>query len=138
MAFIGFIAFIMYFVIRMSTDDRTDHELVTTEYYKKELGYQMEIDAQQSALEADALLKTNRTTEGVYLVFPEKFEPKYITGKVSLYRPSNRHLDFDLPIRLSNTHLLIPDNRLLDGRWDITVTWQYKDKTFLHKEKLVY
>ena len=138
MAFVGFIAFIMYFVIRMSTDNRTDHELVTNDYYKKELGYQQEIDAQRLAVEAGAKLETIRTEEGILVEFPEKFEIENISGKVSLYRPSNRHLDFDLPISLSNTHLLIPDNRLLDGRWDITVDWKYKDKAFLHKEKLVY
>ena len=37
LAFIGFIGFILYFVIRMSTDDSANHDLVTEEYYKKEL-----------------------------------------------------------------------------------------------------
>jgi len=27
---------------------------------------------------------------------------------------------------------------LVDGRWDITVQWQYEGKPFLHKQKLVY
>ena len=41
LAFIGFIGFILYFVIRMSTDDSANHDLVTEEYYKKELSYQL-------------------------------------------------------------------------------------------------
>ena len=138
LAFIGFISFIMYFVIQMNTDDRADHELVTTDYYKKELAYQQEIDAEQNAAVLKAQLQITKSQEGFMVTFPENYEPENITGKVSLYRPSNRHLDFDLPISLSNTHLLIPDSRLLDGRWDIAIEWKYNGNSFLHKEKLSY
>ena len=137
-AFIAFISFILYFVVRMSTDDRANHDLVTDNYYKKELDYQAEIDAEKSASANEATLEITKVSEGLNITFPKDFESNEITGKVSLYRPSNRHLDFDFPISLSNTHLLIPDNRLLDGRWDITVSWKYKGKTFLHKERLSY
>ncbi|WP_205957991.1 hypothetical protein [Flavivirga algicola] len=34
-------------------------------------------------------------------------------------RPSNKHLDFETAISLSKPNLLIPDNRLVDGRWNI-------------------
>ena len=138
LAFIAFISFILYFVYRMSTDDRANHDLVTEEYYKKELSYQEEIDATRTASEMGAKIKVEKSKDGITLFFPEQFDPKKITGKVSLYRPSNKHLDVDFPISLSKTHLLIPDNRLVDGRWDIIVKWNYEGSTFLHKEKLVY
>jgi len=138
LAFVGFISFIMYFVIRMNTEDGADHELVTKEYYKQELAYQQQIDAEREAFELGVRLKIEKIGEGLKVDFPKNFEPENITGKVSLYRPSNGHLDFNFPIKLSNTHLLIPDNRLLDGRWDIAIEWHYKGKTFLHKEKLTY
>ncbi|UII80948.1 FixH family protein [Flagellimonas sp. CMM7] len=138
LAFVAFISFILYFVIRMSTDNSANHDLVTEEYYKQELAYQNEIDASKSALEMEAKLKFVKSKEGITIFFPERFDPKQVKGIVSLYRPSNKHLDIDFPISLSKTHLLIPDNSLVDGRWDITVKWQYQGKTFLHKEKLVY
>ena len=47
-SFIAFICFILFFVIRMSTDNRANHDLVTEEYYKAELAYQKEIDAEKS------------------------------------------------------------------------------------------
>ncbi len=138
LSFIAFIAFILYFVVRMSIDYRANHDLVTDDYYKKELAYQAEIDAEKSASANNANLEIKKTPKGLAVIFPEGFESKDITGKVSLYRPSNKHLDFDFPISLSKTHLLIPDNSLLDGRWDITIKWNYKGKAFLHKEKLIY
>ena len=51
LAFVAFISFIMYFVVQMNMEDRADHELVTKDYYKKELAYQKEIDAEKNAAE---------------------------------------------------------------------------------------
>ena len=34
-AFIGFIAFIMYFVINMNVNDKYNHDLVTEDYYEE-------------------------------------------------------------------------------------------------------
>lgn len=137
LAFIGFIGFILFFVVRMSIDNRANHDLVTEEYYKAELEYQNEIDAATNATNKEQLI-IEKTLQGLVLTFPTDYSPEKVTGKVSLYRPSNKHLDFDLPISLSNAHLLIPDKRLLDGRWDIKVSWKYEDEDYLHKESIVY
>ncbi len=138
LAFIGFIGFILFFVVRMSTDSRANHDLVTEDYYREELAYQQEINAQNNANKDITRLLLNKKAKGLEIVFPKKLDPKKIQGTVSLYRPSNKQLDFDLPISLSNNHLLIPDNRLLDGRWDIKVSWEYNDTEYLHKEKITF
>ena len=36
-----------------------------------------------------------------------------------------------MPISTSNTYLLVPEKRLVDGRWNITITWKYKNKDYL-------
>ena len=138
LAFIAFIGFILFFVVRMSMDDRANHDLVTEEYYKAELGYQKEIDAEKNARNTAVQLKIEKTAKGLLIRFPEAIENQNIKGNVSLYRPSNKHLDFDLPLSLSNSHLLIPDKRLLDGRWDIKISWESQGKAYLHKESLTY
>ncbi|MEZ2416128.1 FixH family protein [Muriicola sp. E247] len=138
LSFIGFIAFILFFVVRMSMDDRANHDLVTEEYYKKELSYQKEIDAMEVVSKLPYPPQLIRTDSGMTVRFPENMIPSKINGKVSLYRPSNKHLDFDFPISLSNTHLLIPDKRLLDGRWDIDVSWDYEGETYLFRKSFTY
>jgi nitrogen fixation protein FixH len=138
LSFVGFIAFILFFVVRMSLDDRSNHDLVTEEYYKKELAFQQEIDAMQRVKELEIPPRVEKTESGMLIHFPENMSPDKIKGKVSLYRPSNKHLDFDFPISLSNTHLLIPDKRLLDGRWDIIVHWNFEGETYLLKESFSY
>ncbi|RRQ49540.1 cytochrome C oxidase Cbb3 [Maribacter algicola] len=138
LAFIGFIGFILFFVVRMSTDNRANHDLVTEDYYRQELAYQKEIDAQNNATKDINKLQVRKSPDGLEIIFPEKVNPREIEGTVSLYRPSNKQLDFDLPISLSNNHLLIPDNRLLDGRWDIKIHWNYNGTDYLHKENIIY
>jgi len=137
-AFIAFISFILFFVIRMTTSHNANHDLVTEEYYKAELGYQKEIDAEQNALNFNEQIQLKKSPEGLLVIFPEGFDNTNVSGIVSLYRPSNKHLDFNFPISLSNSHLLIPDKRLLDGRWDIKITWKHQGKDFLHKESLTF
>lgn len=138
LAFVAFIGFILFFVVRMSTDHKANHDLVTEEYYKAELGYQKEIDAGNNAKDLDGEITIKKTTEGLLVTFPEEIKNQKINGTVSLYRPSNKHLDFDLPLSLSNSHLLIPDKRLLGGRWDIRVSWKHMDKDYLYKESITY
>ena len=138
LAFIGFISFIMYFIITMHVDERFEHELVTEDYYAEELAYQNDIDKLNNANTLGENLSYEKTDDGLIIKFPETLDYKSITGKVFLYRPSNKQLDFDTAISLSNSNLLIPDKRLVDGRWNIKIDWQYNGKSYLFKESINY
>ncbi|GGH39366.1 cytochrome Cbb3 oxidase maturation protein CcoH [Mangrovimonas yunxiaonensis] len=138
LALIGFISFIMYFIITMSTNDKYNHDLVVEDYYQKELEFEADINKEKNALALKENIVYNKTPEGVVITFPSNLDPKNITGKVFLYRPSNKQFDFEVPISLSNHNLLIPDNRLLDGRWNIKVDWQYNNTSYLYKKEMSY
>ena len=133
-----FMSFILFLVIKMSTDKNYEHDLVVEEYYKKELAYQEEIDAEENANALSGDISGKKVEEGWLLSFPQEIENSKIQGTVFLYRPSNKQLDFDFPIVLSGSNLLIPDKRLLDGRWNITVDWNYDGKNYLYKESIIY
>ncbi|WP_431135129.1 FixH family protein [Psychroserpens mesophilus] len=138
LAFIGFISFIMFFVVRMNTSDKYDHDLVTEDYYKAELEYQTDINKEKNAKDLASNISWKRTDEGLVISFPKDLNVENIEGKVFLYRPSNKQVDFESSISLSDHNLLIPDNRLLDGRWNIKVDWQYNGKSYLYKKEIVY
>ena len=137
-AFIGFISFIMYFIITLNVDDKYDQDLVTEDYYAAELAYQNDIDKLKNAKNLNENITYKKTAEGLIIQFPMAIDFKKITGKVFLYRPSNKHLDFDTTISLSKPNLLIPDNRLVDGRWNIKIDWQYNGISYLFKESINY
>lgn len=135
---IAFIGFIMYFVITMSTNKKYNHDLVTERYYQKELAYQKQIDASANAAALGEKLTVKKTAQGLVIGFPTRLKPTLIKGKVFLYRPSDKQLDFEIPISLLNKYLLVPDKRLLDGRWNITVDCKYEGKAYIFKEEIVY
>jgi len=137
-AFIAFISFIMYFVVNMNVNKKYDHDLVTEDYYKKELEFQNDIDKETNAKNLVENLSWKKTTEGLVITFPETLRKENITGKVFLYRPSNKQFDFETELSLSNHNLLIPDKRLLDGRWNIKVDWQYNGKSYRYKKEIIY
>lgn len=134
--FVVFIGFILFLVITMVNNSH--HDLVTKDYYEDELNYQEEIDAEENAQQLTINIQSERTEDGLLYTFPENLDVDKIKGNVFLYRPSNKQLDFDLPIVLSGSNLLIPDNRLLEGRWNITIKWEYEEKQYLYKDKLKY
>ncbi|PWK17864.1 FixH family protein [Xanthomarina spongicola] len=137
-AFICFISFIMYFIIKMNTDSKYDHDLVIEEYYQAELGFQDEIDKEENSNKLTENISWKKTEDGLIITFPENLDSQDITGKVSLYRTSNKKLDFDMPISISNNQMLIPNNKLLDGRWNLKVDWQYKETSYLYKKEIMY
>jgi nitrogen fixation protein FixH len=133
-----FMTFILVLVYNMTMNQDYNHDLVVEEYYKKELAFQEEIDAEKNALSLSERIKGKKVKNGWLLTFPKEIEGSQIEGSVFLYRPSNKELDFDLSIELSGLNLLIPDESLLDGRWNITVEWEYKGKPYLYKESITY
>lgn len=135
-AFIAFISFIMYFVISMNINDKYDHDLVTDDYYKQELEFQNDIDKERNAISLDENITWIKQDSGIVLNFPKSIPANDINGKVILYRPSNKNFDFELPIKLDNHSLLIPKDKLLEGRWNIKVDWSYSGKNYLYKKEI--
>lgn len=135
-AIVLFMSFILYFVVKVQSNSKYDNELVVEEYYKHDARFQEEIDRVQNAQDLDHKPIITKTEEGIIIEFPQEFNANQITGTVSLYRPSNKKLDFDTPISLSNPTLLIPKSKLVGGQWGINMEWEYEGKKYLTKESI--
>lgn len=133
-AFGLFMTFILFFVFKVQSNSKYDNELVVEEYYKHDAHFGGEMTRVQNAQDLVQKPLVKNTVEGISITFPEAFLPSNLKGKVSLYRPSNKKLDFEVPISLSSSTLLIPKKSLVGGRWDINMEWQYDGKQYLTKE----
>ena len=134
----SFIIFILFFVYKVTFLPEYDHHLVSEDYYKDELNYQQEIDQQNNADELKENVTYEKVTEGVLINFSSEFNPTQITGTISFQRLSNHKLDFEFPIKLITSNFLIPDENLVEGRWNIKIEWVVNGKKFLFKEKIMY
>ncbi len=133
-----FISFIMYFVVTMMSSTEYDHDLVVEDYYKAELHYQEDIDAETNALSLNNELKLVHTKQALKVYLPEDMEPAKIRGKIAMYRPSNKMLDFEIPLSTGEREILIPDSKMIAGRWNVIVGWSYEGKDYLFKKEIVY
>jgi len=136
-AFALFISFILFFVFKVQSDSKYDNELVVEKYYQKEQVFEAEMQKEQNASDLTQTVKITVEPEGVVIQFPEGIEYTKVTGKVSLYRPSNKKLDFETSVSLTGSRLLIPKQNLVGGRWDIALDWSYNGTDYLNKEKLI-
>lgn len=137
-AFVAFISFIMYFVIIMGTNDKYNRDLVTEEYYKKELAFQKQINKEQKTRNSNVIPIIIKNKNDLVIQFSEKQNPLEISGTLFFYRPSNKKLDFKIPITLSDTNFIIPKKRLLEGRWNIEIDWSYNGEEYFYKEKITF
>ena len=133
-AFAIFITFILYFVFSVQSNSKYDNELVVEEYYKHDAKFGEEMAKVQNAHDLTQKPKIEITSVGIRIVFPAIFDTERIKGNVSFYRPSNKKFDFEVPILLSNSSLNVPKEKLLGGRWNINMEWQYEGKQYLIKE----
>lgn len=133
-AFGLFMTFILYFVFEVQSNSKYDNDLVVEEYYKHDSHFQEEMARIQNVHDLKNKPSMIYTAEGLKIAFPNTFENEKIKGNVLLYRPSNKKFDFDTEIALTNNALLIPQKKLIKGRWDVHMEWQYNGIKYLSKE----
>jgi hypothetical protein len=137
-AIAAFITFIMVMVVTMVSDNAYNHDLVTDNYYQKELKYQDNIDATKNLHKLAYPLVIQKVSDGVEVVFPKDLTPEKIKGKVFLYRPSNKALDSEIEINTNQHSLVISDEALVSGRWDIVIDFTYNSQKYFYKEQIIY
>lgn len=135
---VAFMAFIMFMVITMMTDKEYDHDMVTENYYAKDLVYQNEIDAEKKANSLTSKIKIEKTSKGLQFYFPEELQGNKVSGTIQMYRPSNEKLDFQIPLQIENSTMLIEDSKLVGGSWKVTIAWEMEGEQYIFKKAIVY
>ncbi|MFO7703446.1 FixH family protein [Psychroflexus maritimus] len=136
-AMLCFIGFIMFFVVQMLSS-KNDQDLVVESYYHKELQVQDEIDKVNNLKGLNSTFEIEKTSEGIIINFPSEFSAKQLTGKLTLYRPSDKKLDFTLPIQLKESKQLIPQSLLANGRWNIELDFEVENVPYAYKKELIW
>jgi hypothetical protein len=137
-AFGLFITFILYFVFKVQTNSKYDNELSDDEYYKKELTFEAEMQKEQNAVNLKENIIISNDNEGVKIIFPSNFDFSKIKGTINFYRPSNKNIDFQIPINLITNEILVPKEKLVFGTWKISIDWSYENTNYLNKKDIYF
>ena len=119
--YVGFVAMILTLVFKASGEKV---ELVTTDYYAKELVHQTKMDALSRALPYKEEIKVNVTANTMELAFPNAIMPE--SGTIGIYRPSDAAQDKTIAIALSEGQQVINTTGWMKGYYRINLTWMAK------------
>ena len=126
-AYLGFVALIVTMVI-VSVRQKVD--LVSADYYAKELNYQSDLNKLNNAKALATQLKCVVVDNALQIQFPEEQKSSAISGKIILYKPSDDKSDKTFEINASVGIQLIPTSELSKGMYKIIVDWSADGKEF--------
>jgi len=108
---------------------RQRDDLVSADYYEREVRYQSELDAlnRSQAFAATSVVTFEPAEETIVVTLPVA-PTRGATGSIQLYRPSDSRLDREFVLALNAEGLQRLDaRRLRDGLWKVRVKWRVGD-----------
>jgi hypothetical protein len=115
-----------------------DVNLVSDDYYEQEIIYQQQIDRINRTNELSEQLSIKVIDSVISLHFPSLFEGDSISGKITLYRPSDRNADLLIPISVDTTnHLYLSTDNLDRGLWKIKVSWFGNSNSYFDEKNII-
>lgn len=115
-----------------------DVDLVTSNYYGKELKYQKQIDKINNTNEMGKQVGIALLNNQVQLTFPDSVFDKKAAGTIYFYRPSGSNKDFSVPVAVSDNNIqVISTSALEKGLWRIKVEWGMEGKDFYSEKSLI-
>ena len=134
LVYIIFITGIMFLVFKSSSQKM---DLVTTDYYAKELKYQQKIDAMKNVHQLSDTVKYEMNEGKLTIVFPKDFAGKKITGDVLLYCPSDEDKDVTQNFSVQDLSVIIPVHVYNKGLYELQLSWQANETSYYFEKKLV-
>jgi hypothetical protein len=131
--YIVFVAGIVFMVFKSSTQ-KTD--LVTTDYYAKELKYQDKIDEMNRVQALSAAVEVVIKDNALIIQFPKDFAGKKLTGEAVLYCPSdeNKDLKNNFSVQDEPVKIIIPATN--KGLHELHLSWKDGGVTYYFEKKI--
>lgn len=135
--FIVYIVFVsgIMFLIFKSSGQKVD--LVTTDYYDKELIYQQKIDAMNNVSRLSDTVKYGITKKGLVIVFPKDFSGQTVAGNAVLYCPSDENKDLKQNFSVKDLPLSVPIHSCNKKEYELQLTWQSNGTNYYFAKKLL-
>ncbi len=122
-------------LVYKSTTQKFD--MVTTDYYAKELKYQDKLDAIKRVNALATSIQIELKDQQLKVNFPAAFANKNINGNVLLYCPSDENKDFKQNFSNSNAAVNISLPAGIKGAYEIQISWQTDGRDY-YFEKTIF
>ncbi|MEO8514829.1 MAG: FixH family protein [Ignavibacteria bacterium] len=111
-------------------------DLVSNNYYEKELKYQEQINKINNTRTLKEGLKIVSTGSEVIITYPS--DKNSIKGEISFYKPSDAGNDFKASVEPgSDMRQIFNTQKLTKGLWKVQINWAMDGKDYFNEEKVM-
>lgn len=118
---------------------RQREDLVSTDYYDREVRYQSQLDTlnRSQGLALHTVVTFEPSLQTIMITLPSA-QSRGAKGSIHLYRPSDARLDRELPLALNADGVQRLDAKTLnDGLWKVRVKWSSDGKEFFIDQPVI-
>ena len=132
--YVMFVAGMILLAYKSSTQNK---DLVTEDYYAKELVYQQKIDQTKRASALTEPVEINIVNHELVITFPKEFAVKKIEGDVALYCPSDENKDINKQLALTDGKFIIKLPESTKGLNYVKINWTVDGVTYYLEKKII-
>jgi hypothetical protein len=125
--FMGFILTMVVIMMRQKID------LVEEDYYKRELNYEDQLDAQKIYVSSLGKITFKSKKDSLQVFFPAAFQEKEVT--IALKRPNDKNSDLMLTAKPLRT-VIIPTTTFPKGVFTVTINGSIQGKPYEMSEQV--
>jgi hypothetical protein len=115
-----------------------DVDLVTRDYYKKELAYQDQIERIERTNKISDKQIINFHGELVSVTMPSSIKNSITSGEIYFYRPSDSKYDIRIPLLPDSAGIqIVPVRELTKGLWMVKVNWKTEKEEFFTEKRVL-
>lgn len=132
---VGFVCFMTFLVISAF---RQNFDLVTEDYYSKELQFQGQIDKQYNQQQLTDSLTCVVTEHAVIIKYPDEFIGKKIEGKILFFRPSDAKKDVAVAVASAPNGIQLLQKRLFaKGMYKAQLDYSVEGKKYYYEKTIM-
>ena len=117
-------AFVVFMLIMVWQSTQMKTELVTADYYGKELKFQEQLDKMKRANGLSDSISWTVNSKQVLLSFPKEVKDKNVKAQILFYRPDNSNRDFSVNCQPDSTgNCLVASEKFHHGVYKMQIDW---------------
>jgi len=131
-----YIGFVILIVTLVTMSMKQDFQLVSKDYYEREIKYQDVIDAGRNQASLSSPVTFLADEEAVVITLPEEFSGKAVKGNVEFYAAANAKWDASFDLRLIGNTLAIPRMDLHHTSYKVKISWEAEGRKYYQETML--
>lgn len=116
----------------------TKVDLVTEDYYEKELKYQSQIDNMNNSNDLHHKVQVSVEKNAIAISYPNIGSHERYHGSIVFFRPSDKSVDQLFPVKVDADYSQkIALSPLIRGLWRVKITWQIDHQQYYFEQPVI-